>query len=173
MLGEQCGERSGPEQPAPREPALAEMLVQLAREVPNVVALKDAGGDPSRVATLLADAPEGFEVYSGDEPLNLGFAAYGAVGVVGVATHWTAAQQKAMFDAFAKGDVEQARRINQGLLASFRYMNSDTCVFSQAVKVAMGVLGVPVGECRLPLGPAPDGTAHAAAAVLTELGYEL
>jgi 4-hydroxy-tetrahydrodipicolinate synthase len=150
-----------------------ETIVQLAHEVPNIVALKDAGGDPSRVATLLAAAPEGFEVYSGDEPLNLGFAAYGAVGVVGVATHWTAARQKAMFDAFAKGDVEQARQINQGLLASFRYMNSDTCVFSQAVKVAMGVLGVPVGECRLPLGPPPEGTAHAAAALLTELGYEL
>ena len=154
-------------------PLATETMVRLATEVPNVVALKDAGGDPSRVATLLAEAPEGFEVYSGDEPLNLGFAAYGAVGVVGVATHWTATRQRAMFEAFAKGDVEQARHINQGLLASFRYMNSDTCVFSQAVKVAMNLLGVPVGECRLPLGPAPEGTEAAARAVLTQLGYEL
>ena len=52
-------------------------------------------------------------------------------------------------------------------------MNSDTCVFSQSVKVAMGLLGVEVGECRLPLGPAPEGTADHARAVLAELGYEL
>ena len=64
-----------------------------------------------------------------------------------------------------------ASRINAGLLASFRYMNSDTCVFSQAVKVAMGVLGVPVGECRLPLGPAPAGTDALARTVLQNLGY--
>lgn len=148
-------------------------LVRLANEVPNIVALKDAGGDPSRAGALLAAAPEGFEVYSGDEPLNLGFAAYGAVGVVGVATHWTAALQKEMFDAHAKGEVESARRYNDALQASFRYMNSDTCVFSQAVKVAMGVLGVPVGECRLPLGPAPEGTEAAARLVLADLGYDV
>ena len=78
-----------------------------------------------------------------------------------------------MFDAFAKGDVERARHINAGLLPSYRYMNSDTCVFSQAVKVAMGVLGVPVGDCRLPLGPAPEGTAGAASTLLSDLGYPI
>jgi hypothetical protein len=52
-------------------------------------------------------------------------------------------------------------------------MNSDTCVFSQSVKVAMDVLGVPIGECRLPLGPAPEGTDRAARAVLAQLGYEV
>lgn len=154
-------------------PLATPTIVELAHEVPNIVALKDAGGDPARVATLLADAPEGFEVYSGDEPLSLAFAAYGAVGVIGVATHWTGSLQQEMFAAFAKGDVEQARQINARLLASYSYMNSDTCVFSQAVKVAMGVLGVPVGECRLPLGPAPEGTADAASAVLADLGYPI
>jgi 4-hydroxy-tetrahydrodipicolinate synthase len=154
-------------------PLATETIVRLAREVENVVALKDAGGDPSRVADLLAALPEGFEVYSGDEPLNLGFAAYGAVGVVGVSSHWTGALQGEMFAAFAAGDIARARAINARLLASFRYMNSDTCVFSQSVKVAMGVLGVPVGECRLPIGPAPEGTDIAARTVLAELGYEV
>lgn len=122
---------------------------------------------------LLAEAPAGFEVYSGDEPLSLAFAAYGAVGVIGVSTHWTGALQGEMFEAFAKGDTDKARQIDARLLPSYRYMNSDTCVFSQAVKVAMGVLGVPIGECRLPLGPAPEGTADAAASVLTNLGYPI
>jgi 4-hydroxy-tetrahydrodipicolinate synthase len=150
-----------------------ETTLRLAREVPTIVALKDAGGDPAETARLIAEAPAGFEVYSGDEPLSLAFAAYGAVGVVGVATHWTARQQQEMFSAFAKGDVDTARQINADLLASFRYMNSDTCVFSQAVKVAMGLLGVPVGECRLPLGPAPEGTEDRARAVLADLGLHV
>lgn len=147
--------------------------LRLAREVPTIVALKDAGGDIVQTAELLAAAPDGFNVYSGDEPLSLAFAAYGAVGVVGVSSHWTGVQQQEMFAAFAKGDVATAHETNARLLASYRYMNSDACVFTQAVKVAMGVLGVPAGECRLPLGPAPEGTDRDARRVLTDLGYPL
>lgn len=148
-------------------------ILALAREVATVVALKDAAGDPAETGRLLAAAPEGFEVYSGDEPLSLGFAAYGAVGTIGVASHWTGRQQQAMWAAVAKGDLASAREINTRLLDSYRYMNGDTCVFSQSVKVAMAALGVPIGECRLPLGPAPEGTDAAARAVLADLGYDL
>ena len=151
-------------------PLATETIVRLANSVDNIVSLKDAGGDPSRVADLLAALDRPFEVYCGDEPLNLAFAAYGAVGVVGVSTHWTGALQGEMFRAFEQGDLARARTINQSLLASFKYMNTDTCVFSQAVKVAMGELGVAVGECRLPLGPAPAETAVAARTVLRDLG---
>lgn len=150
-----------------------ETIVRLAHDVPTVVALKDAGGDPARAARLLADAPQGFEVYSGDEPLSLAFAAYGAVGVVGVSSHWTGRRQRDLWDAVAKGDFTAARAVNVGLLASFEYMNNDTCVFSQAVKVALAELGLVVGECRLPLGPPPPDTAARARAVLADLGYEL
>ncbi len=154
-------------------PLATDTIVRLARDVPNVVALKDAGGDPSRTARLLAEAPAGFEVYSGDEPLSLAFAAYGAVGVVGVSSHWSGLRQREMWEAVAKGDLVTARAVNTALLASFDYMNSDTCVFSQSVKVAMAQLGLAVGECRLPLGPAPSGTAERARVVLADLGYEL
>lgn len=147
-----------------------ETILTLAREVPTVVALKDAAGDPAETARLLAEAPDGFEVYSGDEPLTLGFLAYGAVGVVGVASHWTAAVQSEMIAAFEKGDLDRARDLNVSLLPSFRYMNSDTCVFSQSVKAMLGVLGLPIGQCRLPLGPAPDGTDTAARQVAEGLG---
>ncbi|HEX2577514.1 MAG TPA: 4-hydroxy-tetrahydrodipicolinate synthase [Aquihabitans sp.] len=148
-----------------------ETTLRLAREVPTIVALKDAAGDPAETARLVAEAPDGFEVYSGDEPLSLAFVAAGAVGVVGVSSHWTGSQQQEMFAALAKGDLATARDINARLLPSYRYMNSDTCVFSQATKVAMGVLGLPAGECRLPLGPAPAGTDSLARTVLDELGY--
>jgi 4-hydroxy-tetrahydrodipicolinate synthase len=147
-----------------------ETTLALAREVPTIVALKDAGGDPAATAALIAEAPDGFEVYSGDEPLTLAFLAYGAVGVVGVSSHWTARVQAEVFAAFEAGDLATARALNARLLPSFAYMNSDTCVFSQAVKVMMAELGVPIGECRLPLGPPPEGTAEAARVVAADLG---
>lgn len=147
--------------------------LRLAREVPNVVALKDAGGDPAETARLVAEAPDGFEVYSGDEPLSLAFAAVGAVGVVGVSSHWTGLKQRELWDAMGKNDFAAARRINAELIPSFDYMNNDDCVFSQAVKVAMGLLGLPVGECRLPLGPPPPDTTERARRVLADLGYPI
>ena len=52
---------------------------------PGVIkGVDDARSDPAETARLIAEAPEGFEVYSGDEPLSLAFAAYGAVGVLSV-----------------------------------------------------------------------------------------
>lgn len=148
-------------------------IVRLAAEVPTIVALKDAGGHPERAARLLEQVPDGFEVYSGDEPLSLAFAAYGAVGVVGVATHWSATRQRDLFAAVATGDLATARRIDAELQESFHFMNSDERVFSQSVKVALDVLGVPAGDCRLPLGPAPEGSADEARTVLRNLGYDL
>lgn len=144
-------------------------IVGLANDVPTIVALKDAGGRPHRTAGLLGAAPAGFEVYSGDEPLTLSFLAHGAVGVVGVASHWTAALQADMFFAFENGDTAGARTIDTRLQASYAYMNSDTCVFSQAVKVMLAELGLPIGDCRLPLGPAPEGTAERARTVARDL----
>ena len=47
------------------------MMLRLAREVSNVVALKDAAGNPGETAALISSAPEGFEVYSGDDVFTL------------------------------------------------------------------------------------------------------
>jgi 4-hydroxy-tetrahydrodipicolinate synthase len=134
-----------------------DVLVRLLTEVPNIVGFKDATGDPAGAAALKAAVPE-VALYSGDDSLTLPLLAAGAEGVIGVASHWAAPEFAEMIQAFEKGDVERAREVNGRLQASFTYSNSDTCVFSQAAKAMMRTLGVPVGDCRLPLGPAPEGT---------------
>src|SRR4051794_27060899 len=68
-----------------------DVLVRLVHDVPNIVALKDATGDPPAAARLMADAPD-LMIYSGDDSLTLPLLAVGAIGVVGVATHWAAAE---------------------------------------------------------------------------------
>ena len=67
-------------------------LLRLFREVPNIVALKDASANPGETAALISSAPDGFEVYSGDDVMTLPLLASGIVGTVGVATHWTGAR---------------------------------------------------------------------------------
>ena len=46
-------------------------LLKMAREVPNIVALKDAAGNPAETATLIATAPDGHAVYSRDDGMTL------------------------------------------------------------------------------------------------------
>jgi len=145
-----------------------DVLVRLANEVPNIVAFKDATGDPPASARLANEVPE-LEIYSGDVALTLSLLAVGAVGVVGTSTHWTGPETGEMIAAFEKGDVQRAREINARLIESYLFENSDTCVFSQSIKAMMRTLGLRVGECRLPLGPAPAGTEERAREVWTHL----
>ena len=144
-------------------------LLRLAHDVPNITGLKDAAGDPAETARLIAGAPSGFEVYSGDDALTLPLLAVGAVGVISVASHWVGRQMGEMIDAFAKGDVETARRINAGLIASYDYETGLDAPNPIPTKALLRVLGLKVGECRPPMGPAPDGLAERARKVLEDL----
>ena len=144
-------------------------MLRLAHEVPNIVGLKDAAGDPAETARLIAGAPSGFEVYSGDDALTLPLLAVGAVGVISVASHWIGRQMGEMIDAFAKGDIDTARRINAGLIASYDYETGLDAPNPIPTKALLRVLGLKVGECRPPMGPAPDGLAERARKVLEDL----
>jgi len=146
-----------------------EVLLRLFREVPNVVAFKDATGDAAAAAALVAQAGEHFDLYSGDDAMTLPLLAAGAVGVIGTTTHWTGPWFGRMLEAFARGDVAQARAVHARLLPSFRFVNHDDCVFAMSVKAMLAEIGQPVGTCRLPLPPAPPGTAERARTVWQQL----
>jgi 4-hydroxy-tetrahydrodipicolinate synthase len=147
-------------------------LLRLAHEVPNVLGLKDAAGDPAETANLIAHAPSDFEVYSGDDHVTLPLLAVGAVGVIGVATHWIGARAGQMFDAFEAGNPAEARRINAELLPSFDFESSDEAPNPLPAKALMRALGHPVGQCRLPMGVAPMGLDERASALVAQLGLE-
>ena len=144
-------------------------LVRLAHEVPNIVGLKDAAGSPGETARLLEMAPDGFEVYSGDDSLTLPLMAVGAVGVIGVATHWAGHQMAAMFDAFQSGRVAEAAAINRRLLDSYDFEAGDAAPNPVPTKCMLRVLGLPAGPCRLPMGPEPSGLEDRAREVLAAL----
>lgn len=144
-------------------------LVRLANDVGNIKALKDAAANPAETAQVMANVPGGFELFSGDDGLTLAFLAYGASGVIGVATHWSAPEHQAMIGAFQSGDVSRARRINDALLESYAFETGDDNPNPIPTKVMMNMLGFNVGQCRLPMGPPPDGLAERARGVWDRL----
>jgi 4-hydroxy-tetrahydrodipicolinate synthase len=137
--------------------------------VPNIVALKDAAGNPGETAVLIAAAPDGFEVYSGDDGLTLALLACGIVGVIGVATHWTGPDHQELFGLWEKGDVVGARAVNARLLESFAFETGDEAPNPIPTKAMMRHMGFAVGQARLPMGPAPAFVDERAPQVLANL----
>ncbi|MDG1846779.1 MAG: 4-hydroxy-tetrahydrodipicolinate synthase [Acidimicrobiales bacterium] len=152
-----------------------ETLLELAHTVENVVALKDAAGDPAETANFLSKAPDGFEVYSGDDSLTLPLMAIGAVGVVGVATHWTGHEHQRLMTAVGNGDLTTAQSINASLQKSFSYESSSEAPNPIPTKVMMNVLGHNVGRGRPPMDFVPDNLESRAIEILadTEIGKSL
>lgn len=132
-----------------------DLILRMAKEIPNVVGLKDAAGDPGETASLIAHAPEGFEVLSGDDSLTLPLLAVGAVGVIGVATHWAAPVMAQMMSAFTAGDLGRARELNAKMIESYEFETGDLNPNPVPTKAMLRAIGQPAGPCRPPMGFGP------------------
>ncbi len=132
-----------------------EVLWRLAEEVPTVVGVKDAAGDVAESARLVSGAPEGFELYCGDDALTLPLVAVGAAGVIGVATHWAARHFGRLIAAVGRGDLAGARALNAALLESYEFESGPEWPNPLPTKAMLRTLGLSVGKCRLPMGDAP------------------
>jgi 4-hydroxy-tetrahydrodipicolinate synthase len=142
-------------------------LIELA-QIENVVAVKDAVGNVQGAARLVADAPEGFQVYSGNDADTLPWLSVGAVGVIAVASHVAGPQMAEMIRLFTSGDPEGARKIHLDLMPVFDAMSLTTNPIP--VKAALELMGHPVGGPRLPLVPADDAQRARLKDVLTSAG---
>lgn len=94
---------------------LPETVKQLS-EVDNIIGLKDATGDLSRLAetqVLLGDSD--FELYSGDDATGTEFLLRGGHGVISVTTNVAPKAMAAMCEAALAGDRELAEALNQPL----------------------------------------------------------
>ncbi len=144
-------------------------LLRLVEQYPHICALKDASGEVANAAQLIADAPEDFSVYSGDDSLTLPFMSIGAVGVVGVATHWAGQLFSAMIDAFEKGDIKLASEINRILGPSYRFESQADAPNPIPTKAMIEALGLSARNCRLPISNPSDDLVAQAEAVLVDL----
>ena len=144
-------------------------IVRLAADVSNIVALKDAAKNPGATTAVIANTPDHFEVYSGDDSMTLPLLAAGAVGAIGVATHWCAPDHVEMFDAWERGDLAATRRVNARQLESYEFESTDDAPNPVPSKAMLRTLGHAVGECRSPMGPTPHGLERSARGVYERL----
>jgi 4-hydroxy-tetrahydrodipicolinate synthase len=146
----------------------AETTLRLAREVENIVAVKEASGNMSQIAELTNGAPEGFEVLSGNDEDTLPLMALGGTGVISVISHVAGRRFKEMVEAQAGGDHTKALRIHLELLPLMKtlFMTSNPIM----VKKALELQGFPVGGLRLPLIDADEAQTAELARVMRHTG---
>lgn len=145
---------------------LPETTVRLARDVKNIVAIKEASGSLDQVSAIVRMAPEGFQVISGDDALTLPFMAAGAVGVISVASNIAPAEVAELTHLAAAGDFVRARALHHRLSPLFKacFVESNPI----PAKAALAHLGLCANELRLPLVPATASTEELMADVLKE-----
>lgn len=145
----------------------ASTVIRLA-QVPNIVGVKEASGDFGQIARIAAEKPDDFFLYSGDDKFTLPVMSLGGYGVVSVAAHLVGEEMTQMIDAFVSGNVRAAADWNGRLLPFFELLFK---VSSPApLKAALQLVGLPAGDVRLPLVPAPSAVVEALEAELVRLG---
>ncbi len=135
-----------------------ETAADLARSHRNIVAIKEAGGDPARVPALRAACGPDFTVHCGDDGLALPFFALGARGLTSVLSNWRPAEVVALHRAWAEGRCEEALTLHDWLapLAASMFCEASP----GPVKRALAMEGVMSDRVRLPLVPlSPRGDA--------------
>ncbi|MDF7676430.1 4-hydroxy-tetrahydrodipicolinate synthase [Neisseriaceae bacterium ESL0693] len=83
--------------------------------IDHIVGVKEATGNLARACYLFKHAPEGFAVYSGDDPSALAFLLCGGHGVISVTANVAPRQFADLCHAAMKGDIATARAINDQL----------------------------------------------------------
>lgn len=126
-------------------------LLRIARLCPSVVAVKEAAGSLDQVSEILASAPKGFSVLSGDDSLTLPMMSVGARGVVSVVSNLAPQAVAALCDAALKGDFAKARRLHLKLFPLIKALFLETNPIP--VKAALELMGLCGGSPRLPLTP--------------------
>lgn len=136
-------------------------MLELAK-TPNITAVKESSGDLDQMSAILAEAPEGFRLYSGDDSLTLPALAIGGYGIVSVTSHLIGRRMKALIEAYVSGRPDEAAKLHLELLPMYKGMfNCPHRVPNPVpVKTALKAAGIDCGGVRLPL---VDATAEEAA----------
>jgi 4-hydroxy-2-oxoglutarate aldolase len=123
-------------------------------EHPNIIGLKDSGGDITRIGWMVGATRPGFQILAGSAGFLLAGLAVGAVGTVSALANIAAHELATIIDRFRTGDQEGARALQHRMIA----INSAvTRQFGVAgLKAAQEMLGWYGGPPRAPLLAASD-----------------
>jgi 4-hydroxy-tetrahydrodipicolinate synthase len=143
-------------------------MVTLARQCPNINAIKEAGGSIERFSQLRQALPDGVAILSGDDSMTLPALAVGAVGVISVASNFVPREIVSLVDTFLEGRAAEAEKLHRRLYPIMRDL------FIEAnpvpVKTAMARAGWMTADVRLPLVPLQETSRAKLEGTLKALG---
>ena len=146
----------------------AQTTLRLARDLPNIVAVKEASGNLSQIMEILRERPAGFRVLSGDDSFTFPLLALGAEGLISVAANEAPALMSQMINLALEGNWTEARALHYRLLPlmEVNFIESSP----GPVKAALAMMGLIEESFRLPLVPINEQSKTKLRAVITELG---
>jgi 4-hydroxy-tetrahydrodipicolinate synthase len=129
---------------------LHDTVLRLA-QVPGIIGIKEATGNVERAQWLIRDVPEGFAVYSGDDPTAVALMLCGGQGNVSVTANVAPRLMHELCVAALAGDARKAMEIQRRLLPLHRHLFVEANPIP--VKWAMARMGLCGGALRLPMTP--------------------
>lgn len=146
----------------------AQTTLRLARDVENIVAIKEASGILSQIMEILRERPTGFLVLSGDDAVAFTLLALGADGLISVAANEAPALVSRMVYLALAGKWDAARELHFRLLPlmEVNFIESSP----GPVKAALAMMGLIEERYRLPLVPIQEKSRSRLREVLIELG---
>ncbi len=129
---------------------LPETVARLA-ELPEVVAIKEASGNPGQMAEIVKLAGDKITLLAGDDIVALPVLALGGKGVVSVVANIAPRETADMVNAWEDGNIEKARELYYRLFPLFQAMFYETNPIP--VKTSLALMGKIRDELRLPLCP--------------------
>jgi 4-hydroxy-tetrahydrodipicolinate synthase len=140
-------------------------------QIPNIVGIKDATGSIDRACDLIARAPEGFALYSGDDMTAMATLLHGFHGVVSVTANVAPRQMHELCVAAMAGEGKAAREINARLVGLHRDLFCEANPIP--VKWAVQRMGMMAGGIRLPLTPLGAAGQEKVAAAMRLAGIQI
>ena len=122
-----------------------DFMTELARDVENIVAVKQANNEE-------LGPIEGLDVLAGNDEIFLRTLELGGTGGILVASHLVGAEMRAVYEAFTSGDAGRAHELEAELTPVFEALTVTANPIP--VKAALEMLGVIGGTLRLPMVPA-------------------
>lgn len=127
----------------------AETTLRLAHTVENIVAVKEASGKLDQIKDIIDGAPEGFDVYAGDDAITYDLMKLGGTGVISTISNVATARMKEIVDMCAAGLWDEAKGLNDKLMPLMEGLFKTTNPI--LVKESLRLAGFEVGGVRLPL----------------------
>ena len=150
----------------------AATTLQIAREIPNVIGVKEASGNLEQIMSIVRDRAEGFLVLSGDDAWTIPLISVGGDGIISVAANEIPRLMSGMTSAALSGDFESARTIHNRILPLMtgNFIESNPI----PVKAAMKMLGlIPTDTVRPPLAPLTEANRKKMESILRECGLSV